>query len=194
MDKNTNKQLLNYCFFILQFLTVIVLIRAGKLDNVKEVIFIITLFAVYLLVETKLNLFISNYIRGCVIILTLLHAFAGKYLDFYLTSTIFDKVLHVFGTYSIVLLVYSIMCQIMETSFTNILNKYVFIVLLGISLGAIFEIIEFVTDNTIHPKIPNQPNLIDTDLDMIADVIGSKIAALHVCFGSVLTRLSSSNK
>ncbi|OPX88824.1 MAG: hypothetical protein A4E53_01784 [Pelotomaculum sp. PtaB.Bin104] len=185
MDNYTKKRLLDYVFFILQLITIILLIKAGKSDNVKEVIFVIALFVIYIFVEAKYNLHMSNYIRGCMMALALLHTYPGKYLDLYLTSTIFDKALHVFGTYAIALFAYSLMDQVMGVTFTHRRNKFVFIAILGISLGAIFEIIEFVADNTLNPMIHNQPNLTDTNLDMVADVFGALIAALHSAFGGI---------
>lgn len=183
------RKLLYALFFIIQFWVIVALLRSGRLDYIKDVLFVTLLIAIYILLEDKYSLSISNYIRGCILLMVTLHNFAGKYIDLYSTSMIFDKVLHVFGIYSIVLFVFSFMNQTTTISFTSRLNKFIFILLVGISLGAIFEIIEYITDITLNPRIHNQPDLIDTDLDLVSDVIGSLIAALQVCFLGVKQRL-----
>lgn len=182
------KKFLYYIFFIIQFLIIILLISAMKLDYIRDVIFINALVAVYIFIETKYCIFVGNYARGCMMLELSVHNFAGKYLDLYLKSAIFDKVLHIFGIYAVVLFLYSIINQIMEMSFNSKLNKFVFITLLGISLGAIFEIIEFILDVTINPRVHNQIDLIDTNLDIIADIVGALIAAFHVCLIGIQLR------
>lgn len=63
--------------------------------------------------------------------------------------------------------------------FVRVENLYL-LLSLGIALGTGIEIIEFLVDVVLTPKIPYQPSLIDTDLDLISDIIGSIIAALHL--------------
>jgi uncharacterized membrane protein YjdF len=116
-----------------------------------------------------------------VISVILAHEIAGKIFELYFRSNIFDELLHIFGTYFLTLLVYTLMRQFMKLTFKSSLNKLIFLTLIGISLGAIFEILEFIADITTKPNLPNQPDLIDTDLDLIADCVGALIAAFHVC-------------
>jgi uncharacterized membrane protein YjdF len=52
----------------------------------------------------------------------------------------------------------------------------IFVFSVGITIGAIFEIIEFTFDKAKHTKM--QKGLKDTDLDLIFDVIGSVAAAI----------------
>lgn len=190
MLETKTRAYLNYTFFIIQILIVVALINTKRLDYIRDVVFISALAGVYIFLENKYSIYVSNYIRGCVILVIFVHDYAGKYLELYLTLTIFDKLLHVFGIYSVVLFAYAIMNRFMKISFTSKLNEFVFITLLGISLGAIFEILEYIVDVTINPKIHNQPDLTDTDLDMIADVIGAITAAFHVSFIGIQLRLS----
>lgn len=74
----------------------------------------------------------------------------------------------------------------METETRKLLN-YIFFIIQFIVIIAL--IIEFVTDITINPRIHNQPDLVDTDLDLVSDVIGALIAAFHICFVGVQLRL-----
>jgi hypothetical protein len=54
---------------------------------------------------------------------------------------------------------------------------------LGLSLGSLYEILEFFTDSISHPVPPSQPSLLDTDLDLVADLAGALLAALHASCG-----------
>jgi len=113
------------------------------------------------------------------IVLTLLFdGFFGNYMDMYTTSSIFDKMLHVFGTYAFSLFAYVLVAQLLKYPVHSSF-KFLMVVSLGVSLGAFYEITEFLTDTFSHPVPVSQPNLLDTDLDLIANVIGANLAALH---------------
>lgn len=176
-----SRNLIYFTFFIAQFLIVVALLSTKKFDYIRDIIFITAIVIGYIFLEVKHNILVSNYTRVGVITIILAHEIAGKYFEFYLRSEIFDKLLHIFGIYFLVLFVYTIMNQFMKLSFKSRLNKLAFLILIGISLGSIFEILEFIVDMTIKPKIPNQPSLMDTDLDLIADCIGALIASFHLC-------------
>jgi len=176
------KKYITIIFFALQLFIIVSLIITQKSDYIRDVIFITTIAALYILLEAKYSILVNNFIRLCLTIVILVHEIAGKIFDLYLISATFDKYLHAFGIYSLVLFVYTIMKQFTKMDFKSWLNKFIFLVLVGISLGAIFEILEFLADTIITQKLPNQPNLLDTDLDLIADVVGALIAALHICF------------
>lgn len=104
---------------------------------------------------------------------------AEKSLNSTSDQQLLTSILDVFGIYTHVLFVYTIMRQFTKLSFKSRLNKFIFLTLAGISLGAVFEMLEFAVDITLKPQIPNQPDLIDTDLDLIADSIGTLIASFH---------------
>lgn len=184
------KKFLSITFFAMQFIILIVLINTQQFDYLRDVMVITTIAAVYLFLEVKFSISVSNYIRGCVVLVILIHEIGGKIFELYLSSAMFDKYLHVFGIYSLVFFVYAVMQQFMEISFKSKLNKFIFLTLVGISLGAFFEILEFMLDITLKPNIPNQKDLMDTNLDLIADCIGALIAAFHLCFIDIQLRLS----
>ncbi len=189
------KKFIYYTFFILQLLTIIALIGSNKFDNeikfnyIRDILFLIAIVSVYILIENKHSICVSNYIRGCVLLLLLLHTYAGKYWELYITLSTFDKMIHVFGIYSLSIFIYSIMSQFTPMSFASKLNKFIFITVLGFSLGAVFEIIEYIGDITINPKMHNQSDLTDTNLDLVADLVGTLIAAFHVCFTNIESRM-----
>jgi uncharacterized membrane protein YjdF len=111
----------------------------------------------------------------------------GYYLDLYVISSVFDKMLHIFGTYSLSLFVYILVVQLLRDAVSRPF-KFILVFCLGISIGAVYEIIEFLADNISHSSMPSQPSLLDTDLDLIGDVIGAVCAAIHATFGKFINR------
>jgi len=110
------------------------------------------------------------------------HCFGGKLLNLYVTSNSFDKYLHIFGTYTMALFAYSITKNILEIPFNSKTNIFLHVSLLGVTFGTLFELIEYIGDITLKPSIPNQNGLIDTDLDMVANLIGALVAAYQASF------------
>lgn len=186
--KLNNKKLINYTFIIIQLIIIAALLIDKKFSYVNEVLFVTVILVIYIFLENKYGIYVGNYTRVCLMLVVIMHGFAGKYLNLYLESSKFDNYLHVFGIYSVTLFVYSIVSNLLIISFMSKSSKFLYITLLGISIGTIFEIIEFIVDITINPNIHNQPSLVDTDLDLIADAIGALIAAFHVCFIDVLNK------
>ena len=175
------KGFLDYSFFIIQIFTAIALLASDKVYYEYDVVGVCVLYLIYIYLESKYNLYVSNFIRSIVILTLTIHTFMGKLLNYYQTVPAFDIVLHIFGTYSLVLFTNSIMDKVLGINFSTRLNKFIFLMLLGGCLGAIYEIFEFLLDLTLKPPIPYQPGLIDTDLDMISDIMGSFIASFHLC-------------
>lgn len=171
---------INYIFILIQFITIIALAIERKFDYVTEVLLVTSIFVVYIFLENKYRFYVSNYIRVCLMLVIIFHSFVGKYINLYLLSDIFDNYLHVFGVYAVAIFVYSILRCFMWILFTSTISNFLYVTLLGFGIGAIFEILEFIVDITINPRINNQAGLIDTDLDLIADLVGALLAALHV--------------
>lgn len=97
-----------------------------------------------------------------------------------------------FGTYTVALFAYSFTKNIMQISFNLKTNIFLYITLLGVSIGTIFELLEFIADITINPSVHNQRGLIDTNLDMAANLIGALIAAFHASVIGVKLKLLES--
>jgi len=155
------------------------LVQQGRYDYAQNIVIKIVLWVLYTFFEVKCGISISNCIRASVMAVLISDSFLGLYLDYYLTSSIFDKVQHVFGSYAFSLFVYSIICKLTQPTIGRGFT-FIFIITLGLSIGAVYEISEFLGDSLAKPRIPSQPNLLDTNLDLIADVIGSLFAAIHV--------------
>lgn len=153
--------------------------QQGRYDYAQNIVVKMVLWALYTIFEVKCGITISNYIRTSVIVVLISDSFLGLYLDFYLTSSIFDKVQHVFGSYAFSLFAYSIICKLTQPVIGRGFT-FIFILALGLSIGALYEIGEFLGDSIAKPSIPSQPSLLDTNLDLFADLIGSLFAAVHV--------------
>lgn len=147
-------------------------------NNKKQVLYkTLVFYAVVialLIYEYFSKIKISGFIITCTVISLIGHTFAGKFLDLYHKSISFDRYLHMFGSFSFALLVFSIINQIVKLE-SGMFYIFLFVTLLGISIGVFFEIAEF-----IHDKYTNKPKcqhgLTDTDVDMIFNIFGSIIA------------------
>lgn len=176
------KRQLYYSFFTLQLITIAGLFFKGNIQAIYDVASVVILFSLYIYLENKYKLRISNYIRGNLLLTLTIHTFVGKFLNFYQTVAAFDNLLHIYGSYSVALFIYALSVQLLRLDFSARLNRFVFIMLIGLTSGAVYEILEFLLDVGLKPKIPNQAGLIDTDLDMLSDFIGSFAAAFHECY------------
>lgn len=140
------------------------------------------LLLAYTLWEIKCRLYMSNYVRALIVITVVADSYAGGYLGYYMTSQIFDKALHLFGTYSFAMFFYILLAQLIIRQPVNRLFTCLFIICLGISLGVVYELLEFAVDMINKPVLPGQASLIDTDLDLAADTVGAVIAAVQLAY------------
>lgn len=151
------------------------------------------LLAIFTLAEIKYELVINNFVRLCVIVMMVSDSYFGFYLQLYITSQIFDKVQHVFGSYALSLFTYIILANLDWHNFSK-LFKFIIVFSLGLAIGGFYEIAEFAGDLIAKPAIPAQLSLLDTDLDLVSDVIGSLAASFHVLVKDPAAALSFSKK
>ena len=176
-DKSTSLKI-NVFFLTIQIALMFELFRQGQYSYTRSILSTTCLWGLYSYLENRYELSMNTYVRVIIILTLLFDGFFGCYLDLYTTSSIFDKLLHVFGTYSFSLLAYVLVVQLLKHP-VHSLFKFILVVSLGVSLGGFYEILEFLTDTISHPVPISQPSLLDTDLDLIADVIGANLAAVH---------------
>jgi hypothetical protein len=138
-----------------------------------------TLVCVLLLFIWLFHISIPYYILLLCMIALFLNSYVGYYLEYFWKSTKFDRYLHGYGIFSYTLLFYFIITHLIESGGTKLFHA-LFIVFLGISLGAIFEISEFRTDSKRNTRM--QKGLKDTDFDIMFDIIGSGAAGLFAYF------------
>ncbi len=143
-------------------------------------------FAGYLLVLAFLWIrdFFYIDIPNYAVILTILsiigHSFFGRALNYYNTSRRYDRYLHAFGTFSFALFFYCLILSFINPAVNSRILTGVFTFTIGLSLGLVFEIVEFIIDCTRTKKTStprSQRGLRDTDLDMVFDIIGALGAA-----------------
>lgn len=166
-------------FLIVQAITLVGFIFDKSYEYILGLVTTTTLYFIYVYLENKYHIYMNKFVRLCVIITLISNHLLGEKFELYKQPGLFDKALHVFGTYSFTLFVYLIIIQIIKISFTSKLSNFIFIVMLGITIGVSFEVLEFILDLTFNLKTPLQTNLMDTNLDIVSDIIGALLAALY---------------
>lgn len=117
---------------------------------------------------------VPPYLLPLTMLTVLGSCYLGYYLRLYDTSRVFDRYLHAFGTFSFALLTGCILDDFLTTGGST-LYRALFIVLLGNTLGVLFELTEMLHDSKKRmPK--SQRGLRDTDLDLLFNLIGSILA------------------
>ncbi|MBC8062894.1 MAG: hypothetical protein H7Y18_19870 [Clostridiaceae bacterium] len=167
------------------FTAFIIFISIGFLAKKKYSFFVgaaITyiFYLLFLFMQYKLNFQISSY-KILLVLLTLLgHLLIGEYFDFYIKTKHYDRLLHVFGSFSFSIFLYSVISKIINPIDLSKIYISIFVVSLGISLGVFIEILEYILDST--RKKNNQKGLKDTNFDLIYNVIGSILAGIFSFF------------
>lgn len=162
---------------------IIGLLALGRYDYAQNVGIKACIWVVYTFLEMKYRLELSQYLRVFVMAIIINDSFAGLYLDLYTHSSVFDKIQHIFGGYAFSLFAYELICSITRPTISRAF-KFLFVFSLGLGIGALYEIAEFLGDIVTNPRVPSQTSLLDTDLDLIADVIGALFAAVHTAIAS----------
>jgi hypothetical protein len=108
------------------------------------------------------------------------HLFIGEYFDVYHKTKYYDRFLHVFGSFTFALFAYSVTRNILGPIQSPDSYIPLLVASIGISIGAIFEIGEFLHDSLSKKdkRSKHQHGLTDTDFDLISDVIGSVAAGV----------------
>ena len=108
-----------------------------------------------------------------------LHSIFGVYLDLFHRSRTFDRLVHGVGSFSYAVLLYDLLSKIIRYGGSAVFRA-LYAMLLGISLGAIYEIFEFAADAKRSDKM--QRGQRDTDFDLVFDVAGALCAAGFIYF------------
>lgn len=176
MEYNTSLSIITMIFSIVILFTTIAFFNKKKYAFLIEDIVTYISYLIFLIVQYKLKFHVNIFIILLVLITFIGNSFIGNYLNVYNTSKHYDRFLHALGSFSFSLFCYSILTK---TTILTIKPKFyisIFVASIGISLGCIYEIYEFISDSTI--KSNNQHGLKDTNFDLISDVIGSIIAGI----------------
>lgn len=173
--------MLSLTFFVVAILAWICIDLASQSnrDFAYNVAIKALLWLLFAMMELKYNFYMNNYARAVAIMATISDSFFGFYWGLYISSMVFDKVQHIFGTYAFSLFIYILVVQLLPGNVRS-LFKFVLVMFIGLGLGSLYEIGEFIGDIVTTPTIPSQSSLLDTDLDLIMDALGAVIAAIHV--------------
>jgi uncharacterized membrane protein YjdF len=178
---------LNSIFLVAQIAVMIGLLYNNQVAYWRGVMVTTTFWLVYIFLEARYQLKMSTYVRVLIMLTIFFDAFFGLYCDWYVSSFVFDKVLHFFGAYAFSLFAYILVMQLQKDTVDRPL-KFILTACLGLSLGAIYEILEFLVDSITHPIPPGQPSLLDTDIDLIGDMLGALLAGWHAISRDFVSR------
>lgn len=181
----------NTVFFIAQILLLLGLYAKGYLDFMRSLAATTFIWIIYTGLEYKYRFYMDNYVRMLVMTAILTDGFFGYYLEYYVTSFVFDKIQHAFGTYAFAFFAYVLTVQLKPRPILGQGFIFVLVTALGISIGAIYEIVEFLVDRYGNPIIPSQASLLDTNLDIICDMLGAMLAAVQVAYAGFLQGISA---
>lgn len=168
-------------FLAVLSIIVLVLMQQGRSDDAQNIMVKIVIWTIYSGLEIKYDIQLPNALRVGVMAVIVSDSLFGLCCGLYSTSSIFDKVQHVLGTYAFALFAYTIIYQLSQPVMKRSCT-FIFIVALGLAIGALYEISEFLGDTMLKPKIPSQTSLRDTDLDLMADLLGSLLAAVQATY------------
>lgn len=187
MKQDSRKRLiLDLIFIVLQSACIIGLYMIKIYEYMRIALSDLLFWIIYMIFEFKQKWVIPFYVRLVVILAIMSNSFFGELLNWYVTSAFYDRVQHVFGTYAMTLWAFYIIQQFVKVTITQKRLVIIFFIILSTALGTFYEIIEFLQDVLFKPKIKNQPSLLDTDFDLIADFIGGIIALCHYLFSKTL--------
>lgn len=176
-------------FVVVQATIIGLLINRGDYGFVHNITAAACVWAVLTIIEIRYRLYLNNFIRLLVIGVIISDSFLGYYLNLYVTSFSYDRLQHVLGTYAFALFAYAVIIRKKDYHIPQLL-AIILTIALGVSLGTVFEIIEFLADIALNPVVPNQSSLTDTNLDLLSDVAGAAIAGAHVGFGFLKDKLA----
>lgn len=167
---------LTILFTIIMILTLIGFLIKKEYGCIINLIVIYVSYILIIYFENKKKIMIKNQIKALVILTAILHITFGLYLKLYQTTNWFDKGLHVFGTFSITVLCYSILDLSINFFSNSKIFKFVLLISIGTTIGVFLENLEFILD--IIFKTKNQHSLLDTNLDLIFNIFGASLAGI----------------
>lgn len=122
---------------------------------------------------------ISYFLMILSLVSVFLDSYVGYYQDLYKKSRATDRWLHAYGTFALALLFYDIIRILVKEGGSKAFRA-LFVLLLGVALGAAHEIMEFIADIRLNSHM--QKGLRDTNLDSIFNILGAVAAAAAAYF------------
>jgi hypothetical protein len=179
LSKTYIEKVVDWLFIFIQILCIFALFSDGNFDYMRMALGNLFLWIIYMILEKRKKWRIPLYIRITTLLSITFNDYFGEYLNWYVTSSLYDRLQHLFGTYALTLWIFFVIQQFIQLKLTNKRLTIIFIFSLALALGLIYELLEFIEDEVFKPKIKNQPSLLDTDLDLISDLAGGILAVVH---------------
>ena len=176
MEYNELLVIITIIFSIVILFTSIAVFKKKKYNFLIENIVTYIFYLIFLIVQYKFKFHVMDFIVLLVLVTIIGNNLIGNCLNVYNISKYYDRLLHAFGSFSFSLFFYSILDKITVPTIYSKFYISIFVATIGISLGCIFEIYEFILDSNTNSN--NQHGLTDTNFDLISDVIGSIIAGI----------------
>lgn len=114
-----------------------------------------------------------------VIISLIMDSYFGYYKGLYYKSRKYDRLQHLIGSFSFAIFLYFLFSNFFTYGGSKAFQAF-YVIILGISYGALYETLEFISD--LKNKEKMQKGLRDTNFDMVFDIIGSLCAAAIIFF------------
>jgi len=178
MGYNQSIYLLTIIFSIFTLSICVAVIIKKKQGMLAVNIATYVFYLIFLYAQYKLNIRVKIFIILLVLITFIGNNYVGFFLDFYHRSKYYDRYLHAFGSFSFSLFFYSILDKIVVPAVNSKIYVSIFIAAIGMALGSLFEIGEFIIDSKSKSNSKHQHGLKDTDYDLISNVIGSAAAGI----------------
>lgn len=182
--------IVSYCILsALCIFSIVRLFQVKKKTYAKSALSVYIFYTAVFLAIWILKIAVPSYLLLLTMLTILGACFFGHYLDYYTKSKTFNRYLHGFGSFSFSLLTYCILVHYIEDG-GSLLFRALFVFLAGNTLGIIFELIEMRHDKKTskkrQEKLKNteksQKGLMDTDMDILFNLIGSALAAIFAYF------------
>jgi hypothetical protein len=149
--------------------------RMGERVLIKAVVPLFFLYAVFFLAAHFFRLRIPEAVMIFTMLSIFSHTFLGFFLRFCEKAKPFDRCNHAFGSFAYSQAVYFTLTSLFSEAIPDLFAAII-IGSLGVTLGVFVEIIEFFLDSRKKKGLQFQKDLRDSNLDLIADVIGSAAA------------------
>jgi hypothetical protein len=151
--------------------------KMNELQRANPLLFTFLPFLVYMLFVWIFSLQILWYILLFGIAAQFIQSFFGYYLDKFILSSRFDRYMHAFGSFAYALLAWYTLAEVINGEISRIYSA-ILAGAIGMTLGVLVEIAEFITDTRGKSAVNHQKSLRDTDFDLIFNTIGSTCAAV----------------
>jgi hypothetical protein len=103
LNKKHKELILDLLFFLVQAIYIIGLYDKGNNDYVRMALDNVIFWIAYIILERRKRWQIPIYIRFITLIAITFNNVLGEYYDLYLSSSVYDRLQHIFGTYALTL-------------------------------------------------------------------------------------------